>query len=73
MIWLGRAVLEYLAVGDDQGAIAHAEGLGDVVIGDQDAFAEFVLEPANFPLEVLDGDGVDAAERFVQQDQLWDR
>ncbi len=65
-----RAVFEDMAVSDDQGAIANAQGLGDIVVGDKNAFSEFVLEPANFTLEVFDGDGIDAAERFVQEDEL---
>ena len=66
----GRAVFEDLAVGDDQGAIADAQGLGDIVVGDENAFAEFVLEPANFLLEIFDGDGIDAAERLIEQNEL---
>lgn len=67
---LGRSVLEDLPVGDDQSAVADAQGLCDVVIGDEDAFAKFILEAANFGLEVLDGDGIDAAERLVEKNEL---
>src|SRR5450432_2590991 len=67
---LGRSVFEDLAVGDDQGAITDAQRLGDIVIGNEDAFAEFILEAADFGLEIFDGDGIDAAERLIQQNEL---
>ena len=58
------------AVVDDQGAVAHAEGLGDVVIGDQHALAELLFQADDLALEVFDGDRIDAAEWLVEQDQL---
>lgn len=44
---------------DDAGAVADAEGLLDVMVGDEAGDAA-VGEGADFALEVFDGDGVDA-------------
>jgi len=38
------AFLEDSAVVDDEGAVADAEGLGDVMVGDQDGFAKLFLQ-----------------------------
>ena len=46
------------------------ERLGDVVIGDQHALAELFFQAAHFALQIFDGDRIDAAEGFVEQDQL---
>ena len=40
------------------------------MIGDEDAFAELDFEPADFFLEFLDGDRIDAAEWFIQENQF---
>jgi hypothetical protein len=41
------------------------------VIGDEDALAEFVFKSPHFNLKILDGDWVDAAEGFVEENELW--
>src|SRR3954449_7888727 len=50
LLW--RAFHEDSAVVDDQGSVADFEGLGDVVIRDEHALAEFFLEAADLALEV---------------------
>src|SRR5687768_1727259 len=68
--FFGGALFEHPAVVDDQCAVADAEGLGDVVIRDQHALAELVLQTLDLALKVLDRDRIDRAERFVEQDEL---
>ena len=63
-----RAGPEDLALADDVGAIGDAEGLADVVVGDQDPEAA-LLEVRDDPLDVRDRDGVDAREGLVEQDE----
>ena len=64
-----RALAENAALVDDQRAVAHLQRLLDIVISDQHALAELVLQPFDFRLKVLDGDRIDAAEWLIQQDQ----
>ncbi len=67
--FFGGAGGEDFAVGDDDGAVADFEGALDVVVGDEDGFSEGVFELADFALEVFDGDGIDAGEGFVEEDE----
>tara|TARA_A100000171_G_scaffold43757_1_gene46020 strand:- start:1536 stop:2291 length:756 start_codon:yes stop_codon:yes gene_type:complete len=67
---LGCSLGEDAAVGEDVGAITDAEGLLDIVVGDEDGDAA-LGELSDFFLEVFDGDGVDAGEWFVEEDELW--
>src|SRR5436189_3789770 len=60
----GGAFLENPPVVDDQGPVAHAQGLGDVVIRDQHALAKLLLQTLDLALKVLDRDGIDGAERL---------
>src|SRR6266478_1004010 len=53
----------------DVGAIHDVERLLDVVVGDQDADAA-VAEPGDDRLDVVNGDGVNAGERLVEQQEL---
>src|SRR5690606_17185809 len=56
------------AIAEDVGAIADAEGLAHVVVGDQHADAA-VLEVAHDALDLAHGNRVDAGEGFVEQHQ----
>src|SRR6266550_3842561 len=53
----------------DVGAVHDVERLLDVVIGDQHADAA-VTQSGDDRLDVVDGDGIDAGERLVQQQEL---
>ncbi len=68
---LGRgAIFEDLAIVDDDRPVADAEGLGDVVIRNQDAFSEFHFQPHDFLMQIFDRDGVHSAEGFIQKNQF---
>src|SRR5579862_3981011 len=54
--------------GNEIGAIHYREGLADVVIGYEDA-EPGVPQIGNDLLHVVDGDGIDPAERFVQHEE----
>src|SRR5438105_8215502 len=64
----GRPRCEHAALVDDVRAVADAERLPHVVIGDQHADAA-LLEEADDLLDVEHGDGVDTRERLVEQDE----
>src|SRR5579875_1493745 len=64
-----RAGAEDAALGDDVSPVGHAEGLAHAVIGDQDADAAR-LEVKDYLLQLEHGDGIDAAEGLVEQDEL---
>ena len=51
------------------GAVHEFERLAHVVIGDQDAKSAFFQSPDDF-LHFVNGDRVNAAERFIEQQQL---
>ena len=55
---------------EDVGTIADAEGLLDIVVGDEDGDAS-LGECSDFGLEVFDGNWVYAAEWFIEEDELW--
>ena len=55
-------------LGDDVGAVGDAEGLADVVVGDQNADAAG-LEVEDDLLQLEHGNGIDAAEGFVEEDK----
>src|SRR6478735_2233504 len=61
-----RALGQYLAFAEDVGAIADAERLAHVVIGDQHADAAFLQMPHD-ALDLADRNRVHAGERLVQQ------
>src|SRR5205807_8721575 len=65
---LGMPRGEHRAFVDDVGAVADAEGLAHVMIGDQHADRAFLEEPDD-ALNVEHGDRVDAGERLVEQDE----
>src|SRR4029079_16051918 len=65
-LWL--AVGEHHAVVDNVGAVADAEGLSDVVVGNQHA-AHALLEEPNDLLDVEHRDRIDAGEWLVEQDE----
>ena len=56
------------AVADDVGSVADAEGFAYVVVGNEYADAARFEEVDDF-LDVDDGNGVDAGEGFVQEDE----
>ena len=62
------AFLEDGAFVEEVGAIGDAEGLAHVVVGDEDADVAFLELPYDV-LDVLDGDGVDACEGFVEEEE----
>src|SRR6185295_18754082 len=66
--FFGPAAGEYCALVDDVGAVADAQRFTHVVVGDQHADAA-LLEIADDALDVEHGDGVDARERLVEQDE----
>src|SRR4249920_196214 len=55
-------------VADDVGAVADAERLAHVVVGDEHADAA-LLEEADDPLDLDHRDRVDAGERLVEEDE----
>src|SRR5271163_2960394 len=65
----GGPVGEDFAVVDDDAAVADFEGALDVVVGDEDGFAERFFKLTDFALEVFDGDGIDTGEGFVEEDE----
>jgi len=67
--FFGGAFGEDFARVEDVGAVADAEGLLDIVIGDEDRDAS-LGEEADLGLEVFDGDGVYATEWFVEEDEF---
>ena len=66
--FLGRTRLEDLALVEQVGAVGDGQRLVDVVVGDDDADV-LVLERRHDRLDVLHGDGVDAREGLVEQDE----
>src|SRR5882672_1678395 len=66
--FLGLAVSQHAAVVDDVSAIADAESLSHIMVGNQHADTARLENPDNF-LDVQDGDGVDPRERLVEQDE----
>ena len=64
----GSAFLEDGAFVEEVGVVGDAEGLADVVVGDEDANVAFFEFPDNV-LDVLHGDGVDACEGFVEEEE----
>src|SRR5262249_31925024 len=62
------SLLEDLPLCDDVRAIADAERVLDVVVGDEDADAAGA-ERVDLRLELGDVDGVDAGERLVEEDE----
>ena len=63
-----RAFGQHPALADDVGAVADAERLAHVVVGDQHADAA-LLEEADDALDLDHRDRVDAGERLVEQDE----
>ncbi len=63
------AFVEDGAVVDEVGAVHEFQGFADVVVGDEDAEAAFAEAADNF-LDFIDGDGIDAAEGFVEEEKL---
>ena len=59
---------EDLAAGHQICAVHTGESFADIVVGDQDPEI-FVLELPDDFLHFLDGDRIDAAERFIQQNE----
>ena len=68
LIWL--ATREDLALADDESAIADAQCFADVVVRNQHADSA-AFQKADDTLDLDDGDGVDARERFIQKDKAW--
>ena len=64
----GGAVLEDAAFEEEVGAVGDVQGFLDVVVGDEDADAAGA-QLFHDVLDVLDGDGVDAGERLVEEDE----
>src|SRR5258708_4450513 len=67
-VLFGRAGTEDVAFPENIGPIRDFQGLTDVVVGDQDADPA-VPKVRDDLLDVDDGNGVDACERLVQQDE----
>ena len=65
---VGLAGGEDSTVADDVGSVADAEGFAYVVVGNEYADAARFEEVDDF-LDVDDGNGVDAGEGFVQEDE----
>src|SRR3954468_8851113 len=65
---LGMSGGEDRALVDDVGAVADAEGLAHVVVGDEHADAA-LLEEADDALDVEDRDRIDAGKRLVKEDE----
>jgi hypothetical protein len=63
---VGTARGQHGALVDDVGAVADAERLAHVVVGDQHADAA-LLQEAHDALDLDHGDRVDAGKRFVEQ------
>ena len=66
---LGRAVQEDFSVVDQVGPVGDGEGFPYVVIRDEHAVSPFP-QSLDHGLDVVDRDGVDAAEGLVQQDEV---
>ena len=66
--FFGRAAGLDAAVADDVGSVGDAEGVVDVVVGEQDADAG-VAQVEDDGLDFADGNGVHAAEGLVQHDE----
>src|SRR5690606_5672740 len=64
----GRALLEDLSARDDVGAVADAQRLPDVVVGDQHAETP-PLQIRDLPLDLRDVDRIDAGEGLVEEDE----
>src|SRR5471032_1601178 len=64
----GRPFGQHPAFADDVRAVADAQRLANVVVGDQHADAAR-LQEADDALDLDDGDWVDAGERLVEQDE----
>lgn len=67
--FLGRALAEDSALVDDVRAVADAQGLVDIVVGDEDGDAH-ALESADLLLQALDGQRINAREGLVEQDEF---
>src|SRR6478736_592096 len=66
---LARALGHDLALADDVAAVDDAEGLADVVVGDEHADPA-LLELQDDLLNFGHGDRVDAGKRFVEEEEL---
>src|SRR5689334_12448370 len=66
--FLGLAVGQHGAVVDDVSAVADAESLSHIVVGDEHADAALLQEPDDF-LDVEHRDRIDPGERLVEQDE----
>ena len=66
----GCALLENGAFVEEVGVVSDAECFADVVVGDEDADVA-LFEFDDDVLDVLYGDGVDAGERFVEEEEEW--
>jgi hypothetical protein len=67
--WARRALAQIAALVDDVGAVADAQRLLHVVVGDQHGDA-VVGKPPHLHLQLLDGVRVDRSERLVEQHEL---
>src|SRR5207244_7728435 len=65
---VARAALENHSVVHDVGAVGDPEGRPDVVVGDEHADAA-IPQMKDDLLDVADGDGIDAGEWLVEQDE----
>ena len=63
-----RTLAEDAALRNDVGAVGDAERFADVVVGDEHADAA-VFQIKDYLLQIENGDGIDATERFVEQDK----
>lgn len=54
---------------DDVSTVHKFEGFSYVVVGDEDAKSSFLEPPQDF-LYFVNSNGVDAAKRFIKQEQL---
>ena len=65
---LAVAVGDDPAVEDDVGAVGRIQGLSNIVVCQQDSYAP-VRQLHDDLLDLADGDRIDPAERFVEQDE----
>ena len=63
---IGMALGDHRPPGQDIGAIAGAQRFPDVMLRDQDADSPLAQVQNDF-LDIDDGNGIDAGERFVQE------
>src|SRR3990167_4469503 len=68
----GGALRQHMAVADDVGVVANAQGLAHIVVGDQHPNAA-ALEEVDDALNLDHGNRVDTGKGFVQQDEAGPR